>query len=1150
MNRNMNAEGLTARGRSPNLNINRWSHSTSSSVGAVETDFLRQLSGNTAHARPVETNTLPKTNTALRSQFSTQQPDSSILNQSPGRSPARVSKTTSRRTSPDASRTVFKKQMSSDHLSNLARTPDLENSLYGSASHDYFNTAILDHSRGANKYGQPIEGIALQLSSNHTRQKRSDQYNRGNGLYQGTNSSHISLQKKPSHGKRRDRSTNGSKDTATGGSMSSIRSEHSRRGGHRSPTQKNMLSQALSKANQAVLLDNASDVQGAIAAYNEACEILQQVMVRSNDPDDRRKLSAIRETYSTRISELYDMDNSFDYLHNTDKELPEAPLTTRYLQGQDRISFEDPEDIDSELDAETAESQRLVHIPPRQESLLPSIFGGEQYLEEQQPAGLRPRLPQMQTQNLNVPMDAKFMPQPLSPRRPLSPSQDQEDTPLTAVPHISDRPTNLEHHVSTGSTSWLDTAGDNNSSGTSSRCSSIRRNSRDLALISALEADIDATISASYSDGASAEPTPRPADGSRFDQPHVHHTEADQNHDAIEHFAHSDLHHQIYLDEDAEAEEELLEMIMADGYMDEHDKLPGSMSSLPRQSDSSGFSARSSGRTWESSATAATQGTTLSTLIESPEAPPNQLPYMSDDVDEATLPAQDVDVLARKQASPLPPLPPTEKPATVGLRERRMSGQSAMQLKIETYPRRPSEPQAVGGSLLEVTAGQAKVPELNHSTSNTNISISTLPLTPLTSIHSADSVETPDTALLTQVMSYSATSADGPGLNRSDSRTASRNPPPTTANAISRPRKLSLTTNNLNDLPVTPGSALFPTHSRSGTITTPVVPGHSPNVLSSTAVGGMYVFDHIPDVHSSSRPHSPETFSAEPMSLEPCPESFLLRPFWLMRCLYQTLAHPKGGYISQKLFIPRDIWRVRGVKLKVLDDKIGQCDVLTAALLKLAKVDTLDADAVLEELSSLDVIIDNVKQALTKKLGSDVGITGQVTAMKNSPAGEEPETASKSSSVKSFASSWRKLRSKSSAAVLTPATSSRKDASSEVIMASLPMTGSSGVSTSRSYRGSRLPPPTPTSMPQIPILNANYMSSLARLFDAVQVLDSIARQVEDPGLRATSKTQVGLELSMRGAAEFFSFFIIRFAMADITIMLEKYLKRNGEWVMT
>ena len=269
-----------------------------------------------------------------------------------------------------------------------------------------------------------------------------------------------------------------------------------------------------------------------------------------------------------------------------------------------------------------------------------------------------------------------------------------------------------------------------------------------------------------------------------------------------------------------------------------------------------------------------------------------------------------------------------------------------------------------------------------------------------------------------------------------------------------------------------------------------------------------------------------------------------------MRCLYQTLAHPRGGYISTKLFIPREVWRVKGVKIKALDDKTGQCDVLTAALLKLAKVDTLDADAVLEELQSFDTILDTVRVNLVKKLGSDVGVTGTVAAMKISSAGEDQDASgSKSgSSVKTLASSWRKLRSKSSAAALNPPIPRKNSGTDDNIMPTLPMTSKSAVTTTRSHRAQRHPPPTPTGMPHIPPQNAAYMSSLARLFDAVQVLDSIARQVEDPGLKATNKTQVGLELSIRGAAEFFSFYVVRFALADIAVFLDKYLKRNSEWV--
>jgi hypothetical protein len=54
-----------------------------------------------------------------------------------------------------------------------------------------------------------------------------------------------------------------------------------------------MLSKALQKANAAVLLDNAQNFEGAMEAYDQACALLQQVMVRSSGDDDRKKLEAI-----------------------------------------------------------------------------------------------------------------------------------------------------------------------------------------------------------------------------------------------------------------------------------------------------------------------------------------------------------------------------------------------------------------------------------------------------------------------------------------------------------------------------------------------------------------------------------------------------------------------------------------------------------------------------------------------------------------------------------------------------------------------------------------------------------------------------------------------------------------------------------------
>lgn len=61
-----------------------------------------------------------------------------------------------------------------------------------------------------------------------------------------------------------------------------IDDENSRGRRHRGHSQKAMLSKALQKANTAVLLDNAANFQGAMDAYNEACQLLQLVMFRSN----------------------------------------------------------------------------------------------------------------------------------------------------------------------------------------------------------------------------------------------------------------------------------------------------------------------------------------------------------------------------------------------------------------------------------------------------------------------------------------------------------------------------------------------------------------------------------------------------------------------------------------------------------------------------------------------------------------------------------------------------------------------------------------------------------------------------------------------------------------------------------------------------
>ena len=54
-----------------------------------------------------------------------------------------------------------------------------------------------------------------------------------------------------------------------------------------------MLSRALQKANTAVLLDNAQNFEGAMAAYADACQLLQQIMHGRTGSEDKKKLEAI-----------------------------------------------------------------------------------------------------------------------------------------------------------------------------------------------------------------------------------------------------------------------------------------------------------------------------------------------------------------------------------------------------------------------------------------------------------------------------------------------------------------------------------------------------------------------------------------------------------------------------------------------------------------------------------------------------------------------------------------------------------------------------------------------------------------------------------------------------------------------------------------
>lgn len=579
-----------------------------------------------------------------------------------------------------------------------------------------------------------------------------------------------------------------------------------------------------------------------------------------------------------------------------------------------------------------------------------------------------------------------------------------------------------------------------------------------------------------------------------------------------------------YNDEEADEEERMLEEMTKDYIMDDEYDLQ-TKSALPRQSDSSGFS----GRTWVSSfgSNPTSAGTSLSTVAEA-----SVLPSMAAQLKENPLPPP----THPPPSSALPPPPLSASPklsqqsngntggppslvsrnASPGVRERRLSGIKRKPLKIETYAKHSDTSETEGPRTQPASAAPRMistpaVPEPPKSALNVPESQQLLPSLAFNPVPSSATLSSsrkgsspfPGSDTTEQTSSTASaltrvTSADSdnsvPSIPGSPARFANKPATGLRKNfSSSSLRNNSLTvvvpeTHDASSNASLSSMSSTPKQQRVPSPAVPVIPTpmEASFIIKGHSMGGPYLFDN--DIHSPNTPGSPNPLATHaPLPLEPCPESALLRPFWFLRSIYQTIAHPRGGYISNRLFVPRDIWRVKNIKLKNVEEKVSSCDLLTAALLKLGKVDNLDANAVKDELEFFETVMEQVQSNLSKKLGSDVGVQGAAQLFKSFGVGDDtayPEAlASKTTnaSSKSYLS-WRKLRNKNSLGPGLPGVSSTnmaKDGSKEApTLRSVPMTSASNPRF----------PKRDVNQVQCVGPNQSYMGALARLCDAAQVL--------------------------------------------------------------
>ena len=588
--------------------------------------------------------------------------------------------------------------------------------------------------------------------------------------------------------------------------------------------------------------------------------------------------------------------------------------------------------------------------------------------------------------------------------------------------------------------------------------------------------------------------------------------------------------------DESEDEERILDEVTSGFILDDTEYDLQSKSALPRQSDSSGFS----GRTWGSSveSNSNTVGTTLSTVAEistlpwssaqsTSKPPPPVYPPPSGALppppSHSSATSTPVNAPISESSRPTSP-----NAASLAVRERRLSGQKIRPLTIDTNTRLPPDmtgPKTQPLSFVQPVFSTQLISEppksatliresqqlLPSSTFKPFVSNSGSPTSkPFVSINGSRQISSPLPASNSSDMGKSVSPATPSSIHTSimddDNSLPPMKPSPERfpgrglvgpgmlkknfSSASLKTTKLPMPT--FDESPVNP---TFPANSQLRNGTSVLEPGSSTPINSRSSakeVTEAEVSFLETDIHDQLKSGFPNPLHAKaPMPLEPCPESFLQRPFWFLRVVHNALSHPAGAYFSTRLFVPRDMWLVANPKLKGIDDKIANCDYLTANLLKLAKVDTLDADAVLEEMQSFEMVMDQVQSILSKKLGNEVGVNHTVYKPDWLPddvvANPDVLSAKSVNTATKYLSTWRKLRSqvKTSERPMPLASNhavNRESSRDTLTMRSLPMTKDTKP---------RFAKRDPAKQVQGCGPNLLYMRALGRLCDAAQVIGKL-----------------------------------------------------------
>ncbi|KZT74784.1 hypothetical protein DAEQUDRAFT_700825 [Daedalea quercina L-15889] len=285
-------------------------------------------------------------------------------------------------------------------------------------------------------------------------------------------------------------------------------------------------------------------------------------------------------------------------------------------------------------------------------------------------------------------------------------------------------------------------------------------------------------------------------------------------------------------------------------------------------------------------------------------------------------------------------------------------------------------------------------------------------------------------------------------------------------------------------------------------------PNAPPSISINTALMSPPLGSMAPLVPPPPIPHT--NIPTAPLSPLPslAPPDPFRKPYHMMTLLRQTMTSKTGGYITRRLHVPQEVWSQGGAKLTNIPEKIRVVEVLCSALeelqnwsveyfgagnvssgmaLGIGAIGRREGEAWSTKMEDFANVCDGVVGSFGKKLG-----VGEGFVMK------------KSSGMTSWGGKLTRQLDKFT-------------------------------------NGKNLDSP------------ASYVQGLSKLFQMVQILDEhtkAAISVPPAPLYAAFPIDVrqGLEFKLRHSSEFFAKVVLTFVIGDLSLLLDKYVKKCEKWL--